>query len=228
MSSNQEIFDDSKSCERSFQINRFVQTSSNIIDRCKADAHFASKNTLLKRNPLLLKSLTHFASKNTLQSHNLLLSTPCSLTPFATQNPLLLITPCSSTLFATQNTLLLRTLCFSTPFAPWNTLLLRTLCFLTPFAPWNTLLLRTLCSLTPFAPWNTLLLNTLSSLEHFAPQHILLLGIHLTIMWNSCMKQDSDLNCRVKMSKKNCIRHVSESRHWKYSKKQSVPGCKVC
>ena len=167
--------------------------------------HFTSRNTLL------LKSWTHFAAQHTLQSHNLLLSTPCSLTPFATQNPLLLITPCFSAHSAPQNTLLLSTLCFKEHFTPRNTLLLNTLCFLTHFAPWNTLLLRTLCSL-----------------EHFAPQHIMLLGIHLTIMWNRCMKQDSDLNFRVKMSKKNCIRHVSESRHWKYSKKQSVPGCKVC
>ena len=30
-----------------------------------ADAHFASKNTLLKTHTLLLKSLTHFTAKNT-------------------------------------------------------------------------------------------------------------------------------------------------------------------
>ena len=211
----------------------------------KADAHFASKNTLLKRNTLhcyiLLKRTvcfklacysllfntlypsTHFASWNVF-----LLSTVCFSTPFAPQNTLLLNTLCFSAHSAPQNTLLLSTLCFKEHFTPRNTLLLNTLCFLTPFAPWNTLLLRTLCSLTPFAPWNTLLLRTLCSLEHFAPQHIMLLGIHLTIMWNRCMKQDSDLNFRVKMSKKNCIRHVSESRHWKYSKKQSVPGSKRC
>ena len=113
-----------------------------VTHRYKADAHFASKNTLLKRNTLLLKSLTHFASKSTLQSHDLLLSTPCSLTPFATQNLLLLITPCFSAHSAPQNTLLLSTLCFKEPFTPQHTLLLNTLCFLTPFAPWNTLLLR--------------------------------------------------------------------------------------
>ena len=129
----------------------------------EADAHFASKNTLLKRNTLLHKSLTHFASKSILQSHDLLLSTPCSLTPFATQNPLLLITPCFSAHSAPQNTLLLSTLCFKEHFTPRNTLLLNTLCFLTPFAPWNTLLLRTLCSLTPFAHWNTLLLRIFST-----------------------------------------------------------------
>ena len=181
-----------------------------------------------QQRPTNLTADAHFASKSTLQSHDLLLSTPCSLTPFATQNPLLLITPCFSAHSAPQNTLLLSTLCFKEHFTPRNTLLLNTLCFLTPFAPWNTLLLRTLCSLTPFAPWNTLLLRTLCSLEHFAPQHIMLLGIHLTIMWNRCMKPDSDLNFRVKMSKKNCIRHVNESRHWKYSRKQSVPGSKRC
>ena len=147
-----------------------------------ADAHFASKNTLLKRNTLLLKSLTHLAAQITWQSHNLLLSTPCSLTPFATQNPLLLITPCSSTPFATQNPLLLITPCSSTLFTSQNTLLLRALCFSTPFAPWNTLLLRSLCSLTPFSPWNTLLLrtlrsfNTFCSMEHFNPQHPFLPG----------------------------------------------------
>jgi hypothetical protein len=30
-----------------------------------ADAHFASKNTLLERNTSLLKSLTHLAAQNT-------------------------------------------------------------------------------------------------------------------------------------------------------------------
>ena len=62
---------------------------------------------------------THFASQelNTLCSkehlarHTLLHSTPCSLTPFATQNPLLLITPYSLTPFATQSPLLLITPC---------------------------------------------------------------------------------------------------------------------
>ena len=157
-----------------------------------------TKEHIILRNILLLKSWTHLAAQHTWQSHNLLLSTPCSLTPFATQNPLLLITPSSSTLFTSQNTLFLKTLCFSTPFAPWNTLLLRTLCSLTPFPPWNNLLLRTLCSQTPLAPWNTLLLNTLFSLEHFAPQHIMILGIHLTMMWNRYIKQDSESNFRVK------------------------------
>ena len=47
--------------------------------------------------------------------------------------------------------------------------------------------------------------------------------------WNEIFAGvDSDLNFRVKMSKKNCIRHVSESRQWKYSKKQSVPVSKRC
>ena len=54
--------------------------SAQRMGQMMADAHFASKNTLHKRNTLLLKSLTHFASKSILQSHNLLLSTPCSLT----------------------------------------------------------------------------------------------------------------------------------------------------
>ena len=146
-----------------------------------ADAHFASKNTLLKRNTLLFKRLTHLPAQHTWQSHNLLLSTPCSLTPFATQRSLILITPCFSTPFATQNPLLLITPCSPTLLASQNTLLLRTLCFS-----------------TPFAPWNTLLLNTLSSLEHFAPPHILLLGIHLTMMWNRYIKQDSDSNFGLK------------------------------
>ena len=103
----------------------------------KADAHFASKNTLLKRNTLLLKSLTHLAAQHTWQSHNLLLSTPCSLTPFATQNPLLLITPCSSTPFATQNPLLLITPCSSTLFASQHPLLPGALYYSTHFALWT-------------------------------------------------------------------------------------------
>ena len=121
----------------------------------EADAHFASKNTLLKRNTLLLKSLTHFASKSTLQSHDLLLSTPCSLTPFATQNPLLLITPCFSAHSAPQNTLLLSTLCFKEHFTPRNTLLLRTFYSLAHFAPWNTLILKIFAM-----PWFTNIPNT--------------------------------------------------------------------
>ena len=76
--------------------------------------HFTSRNTLL------LKSWTHFAAQHTLQSHNLLLITPCSLTPFATQNPLLLITPCSSTLFASWHPLLPGALYYSTHFALWT------------------------------------------------------------------------------------------------------------
>ncbi len=144
-----------------------------------ADAHFASKNTLLKRNTLhcyiLLKRTVHFKLAcysllfNTLYpsthfaSWNVfLLSTVCFSTPFAPQNTLLLNTLCFSAHSAPQNTLLLSTLCFKEHFTPRNTLLLNTLCFLTPFAPWNTLLLRTLCSLTPFAPWNTLLLRIFS------------------------------------------------------------------
>ena len=43
------------------------KTSRNLSKPRKADAHFASKNTLIKRNTLLLKSLTHFAAKNTWQ-----------------------------------------------------------------------------------------------------------------------------------------------------------------
>ena len=38
-----------------------------IVNIFQADAHFASKNTLLKRNTLLLKSLTHLTAKNTWQ-----------------------------------------------------------------------------------------------------------------------------------------------------------------
>ena len=109
------------------------------------------KNTLLKRNTLLFKSLTHLAAQHTWQSHNLLLSTPCSLTPFAIQNPLLLITPCFSAHSAPQNTLLLSTLCFKEHFTPQHTLLLNTFCFLEHFAPQNTLLLNTFCSLEHFA-----------------------------------------------------------------------------
>ena len=104
--------------------------------------------------------------------------------------------------FTSQHTLLLNTLCYSEPFTPHYTLLLSTLCSSEHFAPQHTLLQRTLYSSTHFTPQHTLLLNTFCSLEHFAPQHIMLLGIHLTIMWNRCMKQDSDLNFRVKMSKK--------------------------
>ena len=139
-----------------------------------ADAHFASKNTLLKRNTLhcyiLLKRTvcfklacysllfntlypsTHFASWNVF-----LLGTLCPPTPFASQNPFLLSTVCFSTPVAPQNTLLLNTLCSSAHCAPQNTLLLSTLCFKEHFTPRNTLLLRTLYSLAHFAPWNTLL-----------------------------------------------------------------------
>ena len=59
--------------------------------------------------------------------------------------------------------------------------------------------LVTVCSLTHFTPQHTLPPGVFSSPAHFAPQHIMLLGIHLTIMWNRRMKQDSDLNFRVKM-----------------------------
>ena len=140
----------------------------------RADAHFASKNTLLKRNTLhcyiLLKRTvcfklacysllfntlypsTHFASWNVF-----LLGTLCPPTPFTSQNPFLLSTVCFSTAIAPQNTLLLNTLCSSAHCTPQHTLLLSTLCFKEHFTPRNTLLLRTLYSLAHFAPWNTLL-----------------------------------------------------------------------
>merc|ERR1712051_1057661 len=128
----------------------------------KADAHFASKNTLLKRNTLhcyiLLKRTVCFK----LAYYSLLFNTLYPSTHFASLNVFLLSTICFSAHSVPQNTLLLSTLCFKEHFTPRNTLLLNTLCFLTPFAPWNTLLLRTLCSLTPFAPWNTLLLRIFS------------------------------------------------------------------
>ena len=159
-----------------------------------ADAHFASKNTLLKRNTLhcyiLLKRTvcfklacysllfntlypsTHFASWNVF-----LLGTLCSPTPFASKNPFLLNTVCFSTPFAPQNTLLLNTLCSSAHCAPQNTLLLSTLCFKEHFTPWNTLLLNTLCFKEHFTPRNTLLLRTFYSLAHFAPWNTLILKI---------------------------------------------------
>ena len=96
----------------------------------RADAHFASKNTLLKRNTLhcyiLLKRTVCFK----LACYSLLFNT---LYP--------------STHFASCNVFLLSTVCFSTPFASHNTLLLNTLCFSAHSAPQNTLLLSTLCSL---------------------------------------------------------------------------------
>ena len=111
----------------------------------RADAHFASKNTLLKRNTLhcyiLLKrqfasnwlvtvcSLTHFTPQHTLPPGMFF-----SSAQFAYQHPLLPKTPCSSTHFASQHTLLLRTLCSSAHFASKNTLLLGTLYSSTHFA----------------------------------------------------------------------------------------------
>ena len=77
------------------------------------------------------------AAQHTWQSHNLLLSTPCSLTPFATQNPLLLITPCSLTPFATQNPLLLNTPCSLTLFASQHPLLPGALYYSTQFTLWT-------------------------------------------------------------------------------------------
>ena len=193
-----------------------------------ADAHFASKNTLLKRNTLLLKSLTHFASKSTLQSHDLLLSTPCSLTPFATQNPLLLITSCFSAHSAPQNTLLLSTLCFKEHFTPRNTLLLNTLCFLTPFAPWNTLLLRTLCSLTPFAPWNTLLLR-IFSMPWFAymPNTIFFWHfyskVQVWVLFPTPISHYGQMN-----TKEHNVLRSKVFQGAKCSEEQSVPGSKRC
>ena len=103
-----------------------------------AEAHFASKNTLLKRNTLhcyiLLKRTVCFK----LACYSLLFNTLYPSTPVAP-----------------QNTLLLNTLCFKEHFTPQNTLLLSTLCFKEHFTPRNTLLLRTLYSLAHFAPWNT-------------------------------------------------------------------------
>ena len=122
-----------------------LKTTVDSPAQTTADAHFTSKNTLLKRNTLhcyiLLKRTvcfklacysllfntlypsTHFASWNVFSSAQ-----------FASQHPLLLKTPCSSTHFASQHTLLLRTLCSSAHFASKNTLLLRTLYSSTHFA----------------------------------------------------------------------------------------------
>ena len=126
------------------------------IKLISADAHFASKNTLLKRNTLhcyiLLKRTVCFK----LACYSLLFNTLYPSTHFASWNIFLLSTVCFSTPFAPQNTLLLNTLCFSAHSAPQNTLLLSSLCFKDYFTPQNTLLLNTLCFLTPFAPWNTL------------------------------------------------------------------------
>ena len=110
-----------------------------------ADAHFASKNTLLKTHTLhchiLLKE--QFASKWLVTVCSLTQFTPQHTLPpgiffssaqFASQHPLLLKTPCSSTHFASQHTLLLRTLCSSAHFASKNTLLLGTLYSSTHFA----------------------------------------------------------------------------------------------
>ena len=111
----------------------------------KADAHFASKNTLLKTHTLLVTfcskeqfasnwlvtvcSLTHFTPQHTLPPGMFF-----SSAQFASQHPLLPKTPCSSTHFASQHTLLLRTLCSSAHFASKNTLLLGTLYSSTHFA----------------------------------------------------------------------------------------------
>ena len=98
---------------------------------------FCTKEHFTPRNILLLKSWTHLAAQNTWKSHNLLLSTPCSLTPFYTQNPLLIITPCSITPFATQNLLLLITPCSSTLFVSQHPLLPGALYYSTHFALWT-------------------------------------------------------------------------------------------
>ena len=96
-----------------------------------------TKEHFILRNILLLKSWTHLTAQHTWQSHNLLHSTPCSLTHFATQNPLLLITPCCLTPFATQNPLLLITPCSSTLFASQHPLLPGALYYSTHFALWT-------------------------------------------------------------------------------------------
>jgi hypothetical protein len=127
------------------------------------------------------------AAKHTWQSHNLLLSTPCSLTPFATQNLLLLITPCSLTPFATQNPLLLITLCSSTLFASQHPLLPGALFYSTHFA------LRTEMEMIPFI--------------HFYP-----LG---------------KAHGRSQFIKNYSLPLQMKSFGPKYSRKQSVPGCKV-
>ena len=71
--------------------------SNFIMQTAKGWGTLCTKEHFTPRNILLLKSWTHLAAQHTWQSHNLLLSTPCSLTPFATQNSLLLTTPCSLT-----------------------------------------------------------------------------------------------------------------------------------
>merc|ERR1739846_161451 len=103
-----------------------------------ADAHIASKNTLLKRNTLhcyiLLKRTVCFK----LACYSLL---------FKTLYP--------STHFASWNVFLLSTVCFSTPFAPQNTPPLSTLCSSEHPAPQHTLLQRTLHSSEHFNPQHT-------------------------------------------------------------------------
>ena len=211
----------------------------------KADAHFASKNTLLKRNTLhcyiLLKRTvcfklacysllfntlypsTHFASWNVF-----LLSTVCFSTPFAPQNTLLLNTLCFSAHSAPQNTLLLSTLCFKEHFTPRNTLLLNTLCFLTPFAPWNTLLLRTLCSLTPFAPWNTLLLRIFSMPWFtYMPNTIFFWHfyskVQVWVLFHTPISHYGQMN-----TKEHNVLRSKVFQGAKCSEEQSVPGSKRC
>ena len=117
-----------------------------------ADAHFASKNTLLKRHTLhcyiLLKRTVCFK----LACYSLLFNTLYPSTPVAPQNTLL------STHFASKNILLLITLCSSAHFASKNILLVGTLYSSAHFASKNILL-------------HILLLRTLYSSKHFTPQH---------------------------------------------------------
>jgi hypothetical protein len=129
-----------------FDLFYCVPCESNLILTCLIFKHkslyygwgtLCTKEHFTLRNILLLKSWTHLAAQHTWQSHNLLLSTPCSLTPFATQNPLLLITPCSLTPFATQNPLLLITPCSSTLFASQHPLLPGALYYSTHFTLWT-------------------------------------------------------------------------------------------
>ena len=142
-----------------------------------------TKEHFTQRNILLLKSWTHLASQHTWQSHNLLHSTLCSLTPFATQNPLLLITPCSLTPFATQNPLLLITPCSSTLFASQHPLLPGALYYSAHFA------LCTDIEIIPFIYLNKHFMNKVDK-NYFLPLQM-------------------------------------KSFRPKYSRKQSVPGCKV-
>ena len=119
---------------KNYKFKKFSVTFMNLV-KWLADAHFASKNTSLKRNTMhcyiLLKRTVCFK----LACYSLLFNTLYPSTHFASWNVFLLGTLCSPTPFASKNPFLLNTVCFSTPFAPQNTLLLNTLCSSAHCAP---------------------------------------------------------------------------------------------